>query len=184
MATLAPVPVPQRRVSLYENIEAVETILDTLDSLDAGDAEAREELGQMLIARIAGTRAKVDSTCRVLAALEAAADAAVAERARLDKRVKYFTRQAERLENYVLSAMSSAQLDVLDGDTGTLKRRKNPPKLIVVNAALVPVEYLRWPDPLPDPDPVMDNPAIKAAIKAGAEVPGTRVDQSYRLVRE
>ena len=184
-ATLAVVPstaVPPRRPSLVECIGEVECILDTLDGLEDNSLseDAREDLGNRLIDAIAGTKAKVDSICRVLASFEAAAAAAKAERDRLDARMKYFVRQTERLERYILDVLEARGLTKLEGFTSTLKAQKNPVRGVVDDERAIPFDYKRSPE---IPADVPDKKAIGAAWKNGVEVPGTHLEQTNRLVR-
>ena len=171
-----------KRPRLVDYLDDVESILDTLDGLEDGDDEARDALSAMLIDKIAGTRAKTDSTARVLASLEAAEAAALAERARLDTRAKYFARQQQRLTDYLLAVLDASKLDKLDGDVSTLARRRNPARVVIDSEAEIPWEYMRLPDPPPVPDAVPDKAALKQALKDGP-VNGCRLLQSYRLVR-
>lgn len=175
-----------KRMSLYEHVRDVEGIADLVDALDDANElspELSAELSEKLIGAICGTKEKVDRCAGILAMFEAAEAAAIAERARLDMRARYFARQHDRLSEYVLAVLTASKLDKIDGDTSTLARRKNPAKLVVDDENALPTEYFRWPDPLPDPPPEPDKALIKAALKRGEEVLGVRLVTSYRLVR-
>jgi len=176
--------VPKR--SLFEHIRDVEGIAELVDALDDSNELAPElsaELSEKLIRAIAGTREKVDRCAGILALFEAAEAAAVAERARLDARALYFARQHDRLSEYVLAVLTASKLDRIDGETSTLTRHRNPPRVVIDDENAIPTEFLRWPDPLPDPDPEPDKNAIKAAIRGGVEVPGARLVTTFKLVR-
>jgi hypothetical protein len=176
--------VPKR--SLFEHIRDVEGIADLVDALDDANEltpELSAELSEKLIRAIAGTKSRVDDCAGILAHFEAAEAAAIAERTRLDARARYFARQHDRLTEYVLAVLTASKLDRIDGETSTLARHRNPPRVVIDDDSAVPTEFLRWPDPLPDPDPEPDRNAIKAAIRGGAEVPGCRLQTTYKLVR-
>jgi hypothetical protein len=175
--------VPKR--SLFAHVAEVEDLASLVDQLDrAGELtdEAAEELSAALCASIAGTKTKVDRTAAVLAAFASAESAAKLERDRLDVRAKYFARQTERLEDYVLAVLSASQLERLDGLTATLARRKNPAKVVIDSEDAIPFEYLRFPPEPPPPPAVPDKAALKKALAAGP-VDGCHLTQDYRIVR-
>jgi hypothetical protein len=175
---------PPARQSLRSHISDVDAIADTIESLDDEelDEATRDELSAMLIEAIAGTRAKVDSTAKVLAMFEAMEAAPDAEIARLQKRKAFYARQRERLEKYVIATMDASGLTHLDGEISTLRKRLNPPAAVPDAAVLGPLapEFVRPPKPAPW-EPVKS--AIKAAIAAGRQVPGWACVQTPRLVR-
>lgn len=180
--------VPQRtNLALHEHIRDVEGIADLVDALDREgelDAENTAAIQTALILAIAGTKQKVDRTANVLAGFESAELAARTERDRLDRRAKYFARQIERLTDYVLAALDASNLPRIDGETSTLARRKNPPRVDIVDENTIPIEFFRWPDEPPPPPPEPDKARIREALKADADaVPGARLVQIYKLVR-
>ncbi len=177
-----PPAVPPAKISLRAHIEGVDAIAQTVESLDPDDLtpEDRDELSAMLIAAIAGTKRKTDDTARVLAMFEHLEAAAKGERDRLDARMKYFARQTQRLTDYILATLDASQLDRLDGETSTLRRQKNPARLVIAEGATIPEEFLVYPDP---PAPHPDKDAIKRAIKAKREIFGCSLAATFRLVR-
>jgi hypothetical protein len=188
MAAPALTLVPPPRRSLFAHVAEVEDIADLVDQLDrAGelDPEVAEQLSAALCASIAGTKEKIDRVAGVLAAFEAAEAAAKAERDRLATRAAYFLRQRERLETYCLAVLTASKLDRIDGNTAGIARRKNPPKVVIEDVSVIPWDFMRLPDPLPDPEALPDKKLIAAALKADPEsVPGARLQpDNYRLVR-
>jgi Siphovirus Gp157 len=173
-------------MSLWENVADVESIADLIDALDRRDEltpELAEQLQHALIKAIAGTKAKVDRCASVLCTFEMAEASARAEAARLTKRADRFERQREHLEANVLAVLSASQLDKLEGETSTLSRRKNPPKVVIDCEAAVPFEFMAFPEQPPPPPPVPDRKLIAAALKAKRAVGGCRLEQGVRLVR-
>lgn len=168
--------------TLREHITSVDAIAFAIEELDdeALTDAMRDEISAELIGAIAGTKAKVDNTARVLAMLEHLQTAAAAERDRLAARAARFERQHERLEKYVLATLEASGLDKLDGDTSTLSRRLNPPRVELDPEAKFDAEFLRY-KPAPPAEP--DKDLIKRALKSHREVAGARLTQSARLVR-
>jgi hypothetical protein len=168
--------------SLYERVGEVEQLAAMLESLDPsedlGDA-ARAQITRDLLEAISGTRDKLDRTAAVLKQYASAAKAASEEAARQSAREKFFERQIERLEGYVLSILTSRELKQLDGNTVTFKSQLNPAKLVIDDAGALTE---RWLYQAPRPAPVPNNAEIKAALVAGETVRGARLAQSRRLV--
>lgn len=180
-ATSIAIPEPPKR-SLREHVNLVDYIACSVEALDNEELteEVRRELTAQLLEAMAGTREKVDSTARVLAMFQGFQAAAKAERERLQKREAYFGRQIDRIETYVIAILETSKLDRIEGDTNTLALRKNPPAVIIDDAAAIPAEYMRTPPP---PAAVPDKVAIKRALAAKKAVAGARLDQGVQLVR-
>jgi hypothetical protein len=177
--------VPRR--SLLAHVAEVESLAELVERLDRTDEltpEAIDELSTELCAAVAGTKAKVDRTCGVLAAFEAAGAAAAIERDRLDVRAKYFARQHARLSEYCLAVLDSSKLDRIDGNTAAIARRKNPGKVLIDDESQIPWDFMRLPEAPPPPDAEPDKKLIATALKVDPlSVPGARWLQEYRLVR-
>jgi hypothetical protein len=62
----------------------------------------------------------------------------------------------------------------VEGQEFTFAVRKNPPKVEVVDEALIPPEFISY-------TPVINKAAIKDALEEGKEVPGAELVQSTRL---
>lgn len=191
MPLLALVPPPERadppaHLSLRAHIETVDGIAEAIEILDdeSMTEQLRDELSMKLIEALAGTRQKVDRCSLVVGMFEHLEASAIAERERLDRRVKYYERQRERLETYVLAVLEASKLDRIEGETSTLQRKKNPAKVVIDDESLVPGEFLRLPKIPPPPPAAPDKKAIAAALKADpASCPGARLVPSFRLVR-
>jgi hypothetical protein len=179
---VATAPDPPAKISLRQHIEGVDAIADAIEQLDAKDLtpEVRDELSAALIGAIAGTKRKVDDTARVLAMFEHLGAAAKAEKDRLAKREAFYARQFERLNDYVLATLEASKLPKIEGETSTLRRQKNPPRLVIAPGTKIADEWLVYPD-APPPQP--DKDAIKRAIKAKRVVEGCSLEADYRLVR-
>jgi hypothetical protein len=76
--------------------------------------------------------------------------------------------------------MQAAGIERIACPLFTLAVKKNPPAVEVLDPLQVPAEYWSFPPPK-QPEPRIDKAAIKAAINAGADVPGCRMVQGVRL---
>jgi hypothetical protein len=179
-AALAIVPA---RMTLAEHLADTDRIVELVEMLDEAEEltpARREELQIALVEAIAGTRQKIDDTCRALASFEAAIAAARAEEQRLKTRREYCERQRQRLSDYALAVLSASGLDRIDGQISSLAVRLNPPSVEIADGAELPAAYLRVPPP---PAPVPDKTAIARALKAGEAIAGCRLAQTRKLVR-
>ena len=178
----APAPKRDAGPSLRDQVLDLELLIDTVTALDPGDLdpELKRELEKDLATSIAGTREKVDRTCKVLATFEAAKAAAAAEAKRMKDREAYFDRQIERIESYCIAILEASNLQKLDGFTGTLKLAQNPPSVSIASGTVIDTMYMRTP---PTPPPAPDKTVLKAALQRGDEIPGVSLTRGVRLVR-
>jgi Siphovirus Gp157 len=174
-------------LSLHARFEEVELIASTLEQLDDEqlDCELREELRIDLVAKIAGTREKIDNTNAVLSMFDTAEMHAAREIDRLTERILRIQKQRMRLENYVINVFESAGITKAEGFTSTLATKRNPAAVVVDSQESIPAEYMRTPEPKPQPVPVPvpDKKLIAAALKNHIAVPGCHLAQTIRLER-
>ena len=106
-------------------------------------------------------------------------DAAIkTEIARLTALSRHRQTIVARLKEYLLCNMLAAGITRIEGPLMKISIRDNPEAVDVFENALIPIEFMRFPEaPPPQPDKV----AIKAALKAGADVPGCRLTRSQKL---
>lgn len=94
------------------------------------------------------------------------ADAVKARKMELGERQARFERKDEATRKLILSVMERAELPKIQLTEATLSMRQLPPSPIVTDATALPEDCIKL-----ERKPVMA--AIKAAIEAGREVPGT-----------
>ena len=136
-----------------------EVVTDTLDAM-AGELEVKAQ--------------NVVMFARDLQATAAAKDA----EEQMAKRRKAIENRAKHLLEYVQGCMETAEVQRIECPHFRLAIQAKPPSVDVYEPGLLPVEYMRKPEP---PPPAPDKTAIAAAIKAGKEVPGARLVQGTRL---
>lgn len=175
-------PRPERGASLRDQVMDLQLLADTVEALGEEDLspELREDFEQDLLRAISGTREKVDRTGDTLGFFASAQAAATQEIQRLEARRDHFARAQARLENYVLRVIECSKFAKLEGYITTLSARKNPPSVAIAAGAVLPEQFMRQPAV---PAPVPDKTAIKAALKAGAEIEGATLVQTVKLVR-
>lgn len=136
-----------------------QTVADTLESL-GGDLELKAQ-NVALMAR----------------SLDADADAMLAWAKQATERAKAVQARADSLRDYLARCLDAAGIQKIDGPGVRIGWRAST-AVDVFQPELLPAEYMRQkPPPAPEPDKA----AIGAALKAGQDVPGARLDQRRSL---
>lgn len=120
---------------------------------------------------------KAQNVAYMVRGLEAEA-AAVAEWAKAaNERSRVIAKRAERLKDYLAGNMLIAGIEKITGPGVALSFRSSS-AVVIDEPALIPVEFMRRKPP-PEPEP--DKTAIAAAIKAGQDVQGARLEHRKNL---
>jgi hypothetical protein len=83
---------------------------------------------------------------------------------------------ADRLRNYLLGELHLAGLSTVAEPRIQVKIKKNPPRVAIVDAESIPPQWWRTRT-IQEPDKI----EIKAALKAGQEIPGAALEINERL---
>jgi hypothetical protein len=140
------------------------TVADTLEASGLTDALPNKAQGVEMVARAA------EMYCPIIDAEIARLQALKARRQKI----------AHGLRDYLKLNMENAGVDRIECELFTLTLKKNPPAVEVLEDKQIPAHFWVTPEPKPA-EPRIDKTAIKAAIKAGIEVPGARMVQHTRL---
>lgn len=120
-------------------------------------AESAEEEGltpeieQALTVYLEGAAEKRDRVADFIHFCEGMAELAKAEGKRLQARQKHFEATAERVSAMVLRVLDYLGVKKLEGRTNTLKKRKCPPSVKIIDEAKVPAEFKHITVTLPLP---------------------------------
>ena len=137
-----------------------EVVADTLESI-GGDLELKAQNVALFTRNLEATAAAIKQAESDMAA-----------------RRKAIERRVQGLKDYLLHAMQATGIKKIEGPYLRIGVRDNPEAVEVLDAAQVPAEFMRQPEP---PPAAPDKTAIKAAIKAGVEVAGCKLTRSQRL---
>ena len=96
----------------------------------------------------------------------------------MDARAKAAEKRAERILDYVRDCLMRAGIKKISAPEFDIALRATPVAVHVIDAALIPITYMRHS---PAPPPAPDKRAIKAAIEAGQTVAGTELRTGQRL---
>jgi hypothetical protein len=136
-----------------------QTIADTLEGL-SGDLEVKAQ--------------NVALMCR---GMEANAEACKQWAKEAADRAKAIEARAARLRDYLQRCMEATGIQKIEGPGVALSFRKST-AVAIDEPALIPAEYMRTPEP---PPAAPDKASIAAALKAGKDVPGARLEQRQTL---
>lgn len=160
--------------ALYEIATEYRNAVEKLADLDLDEqtiADTLEGLGGEL-------EVKAQNVVMFTRNLESTAAAIKEAEAQMAARRKAIERRADGLKRYTLAAMQAAGVEKIECPYFKLSIRANPPAVEVFDERQVPIDYMRVPEP---PPAAPNKDAIKAALKAGQDVPGCRLTQSVRL---
>ena len=160
--------------SLYDIAAEYRQTADKLADLDLDEQTIADTLEGMSGA----LEVKAQNVVMFARNLEATATAIKEAETAMAARRKAIENRAAGLRRYALSAMQVAGVQSIECPYFKLSVRKNPPAVEVFDAAQIPAQFMRTPEP---PPPAPDKKAITEAIKDGQEVPGARLVSGERL---
>ena len=185
--------------TLYDIESDLQALLECVDTVTPEqEADFAHDLGHALMA----AKDKRDDVARYMSHCESQIELAKAEIERLRARKADFENSLERLKAYVVRSMDGLGVKKLEGNCVTLSLRKCPPAVEVLNEAAVPPAYKNATltmsgalvdkvlDALSIDDPItlnwqVDKRGVKAALEAGAEVPGAAIAaEKFTVVRK
>ena len=148
---------------------AVESLLDDesvpQEDINAALSEIKDEL-----------QVKGENIIAYLQKMQDIEEQAKRRKKEIDNYLKAITNRRKRLEKAVIYSMDSMQVKSILTGWGELKIKKNPPAVIIDDVTQIPTQYQRQKIQVD-----IDKVAIKAAIKAGEEVPGAHLEQCTSL---
>lgn len=121
---------------------------------------------------------KAQNVAFVIRNIQATADAIKEAEEKMMTRRKTLERRIDWLKGYLKSGLELAGINKVESPFFNITVQKSPESVEIDEPALLPAAYWKQPEP---PPPVIDKTAIKAAIKAGEDVPGARLTQGTHL---
>jgi hypothetical protein len=158
--------------SLYSMTERYNNIVALLDD----DSISQDEVNNALLTLEDELQEKGENCIKYLDSVQDKIDAAKANKKKLDAYIKALESRKKRVEKACIYALDTLQVKSIMTGWGELKAKKNPPAVIIDDVAKIPTRYQRQKIQVD-----IDKVAIKAAIKAGEEVPGAHLEQAVSL---
>jgi hypothetical protein len=146
---VAEFPAPMELAKAFTLFQIEESLMLLAES--AEEEGPTPEIETALIAYLEGAVEKRDRVAEFIHFCEAMAELAKAEVKRLQARQKHFEATADRVSSMVLRVLDWLGVKKLEGRTNTLKKRKCPPSVNVIDEQKIPAEYKRVTVTLPLP---------------------------------
>ncbi len=159
-------------MKLYECVAEYRAQLDALAELDLDATTYSDTLESI--------QGPVQDKLRAVIAysldLEIEATGAAAASKRMKERAESLDSRVKWLRDYALRAMEATGLGEISTDEWAAKIAKKPPAVVIADGIELPAEYVRT---TVKTEP--DKAALKAALTAGAVVPGVSLVAGHRL---
>ena len=146
---VAEFPAPMELAKAFTLFQIEESLALLAES--AEEEGLTPEIEAALTAYLEGAVEKRDRVAEFIHFCEAMAELAKAEVKRLQARQKHFESTARRVSTMVLNVLDWLGVKKLEGRTNTLKKRKLPPSVNVIDEPRIPAEYKRVTVTLPLP---------------------------------
>lgn len=168
-----------RKDSLFNIETGLVALFDEVATLQAEGQEPSQELWQQLDEQMEKSQEKRDNVARFLLFIQSQKNLLSEEMSLLGNRLLQISKAEDALKAHILSTIERTGLKELEGNTHTLKARKNPVKVEVLDELSLPPEFISQYQPPVQLKP--DKTAIKKAIEAGQDVPGAQLITTYKL---
>ncbi|MGI4815878.1 MAG: siphovirus Gp157 family protein [Janthinobacterium lividum] len=161
-------------LSLFTIAGEYRSALDKLEALNLDEetfADTLESIG-------GGIEEKSINVAMFIRNLEAAAAAIDTQIEHMEERATAIRKKSEHIKQYLLANLEHAKLQKIESPFFVISIRKNPPALVIDEAAKIPASFLRQPEPQPL---TLDKARLKEVLKNGLSVPGAHLEQKNRL---
>ena len=159
-------------MKLYEIVAEYRQQLDALAELDL-DAQTYADTLESMDGDL---KDKLRAVIAYSLDLEIEATGAAAASKRMKERAESLDNRVKWLREYALRAMEATGMGEISTDEWAAKVAKKPPSVVIAEGAELPAEYVRT---TVKTEP--DKAALKAALAAGAVVPGVSLVAGHRL---
>ncbi len=160
-------------LTLYQLADEYRQLLE-LAASDEADEDSFGAALEAMQGEIATRAVSLAQVARNLESFEQQIEAAIETMAQRANRAKH---RANSIRAYLKERMEQADISKLEAPFFTLAIRKNPPKLMIADDALIPRDYLRVIPERLEPN----KPEIAKALKSGIDVDGCRLETTTRL---
>lgn len=167
-------------MSESESIYGIASRHANLLSLLSDDSINNDEFSTTIQEAIQATEGELEAKCSNGIGFLRFLDDKIAAVEAQEKRIKdykaFLKGRQDAVKNAFMNGLKLAEKQEVITDNGVMKLRKNPPKVVVYCADMVPEEYMRKTITF-TPDKV----AIKEALQKGEAIPGARLEQGENL---
>jgi len=166
---------------LQTDANKMRNVLNDLFQLSQGEFTPEIERLEIELADLHKVLAKKpDSAHWALKSMESDLEMLKQQKARIDAYIKTLQNSLSGFKAFLEECVRNSENGVIQGETVALKLKQNPAALKIINEDEIPAIYISEKT-----ETVIDNAAIKKALKDGHEVPGAvlTVGQSLLISR-
>ena len=159
-----------------ETMNEIAERYNAITALADDETVPQDAVNEALIKVMEDVKTKGENGIRYLNEVQEAIDKAKENKKKLDSFIKAMENRKKRVERAYIFALNYMNIKSILTGWGEIKIKKNPPAVIIDDVAKIPTQYQRQKIQVD-----IDKVAIKAAIKAGEEVPGAHLEQATSL---
>ena len=161
---------------MMESMIKISQRYNAVMALADDDSIPQDEVNNALLTLEDELQEKGENCIKYLDSVQDKIDAAKANKKKLDAYIKTLENRKKRVEKACIYALDTLQVKSIMTGWGEMKIKKNPPSVVIDDLTQIPTKYQRQKIQVD-----IDKIAIKAAIKAGEEVPGAHLEQGTSL---
>lgn len=165
---------PTEMQSLYQITQDLENVLTSIAENDGELSNDHETKMTVLFDLL---KSKTDN---IVSWVQSQNDLIDLAQAKVDQLKEFQTNVQTRLDRfdaYVNNCLTKLETDKIEGQLCTIKKRKPSQVVFIENESLLPIDFIRIPEPRPE---VM-KAEIAKLLKAGQEVPGAVLKASSKI---
>ncbi len=159
-----------------ETMNEIAERYNAITALADDETVPQDAVNEALIKVMEDVKTKGENGIRYLNDVQEAIDKAKENKKKLDSFIKAMENRKKRVERAYIFALNYMNIKSILTGWGEMKIKKNPPAVVIDDVAKIPTHYQRQKIQVD-----IDKVAIKAAIKAGEEVPGAHIEQGTSL---
>lgn len=159
-----------------ETMNEIAERYNAITALADDETIPQDAVNEALIKVMEDVKTKGENGIRYLNEVQEAIDKAKENKKKLDSFIKAMENRKKRVERAYIFALNYMNIKSILTGWGEMKLKKNPPAVIIDDLTQIPTQYQRQKIQVD-----IDKTAIKAAIKAGEEVPGAHLEQGTSL---
>lgn len=160
--------------SLYSLASELKTILD--DLADSG-GEFSENQERALLTASGLIKEKTDAVCSWVKSQEDLLTLVSIRMKELSEIKQRIDARLNQFDKYTLNCMALMNTQKIEGEFYAIKKRKPSQVVIIEDESLIPIDFVKIPEPKPE---IMKSEIAKA-LKEKKEVPGARLAESTNI---
>jgi hypothetical protein len=159
-----------------ETMNEIAERYNAITALADDETIPQDEINKALMEVMEDVKTKGENGIRYLNEVQESIDKAKENKKKLDNFIRAMENRKKRVERAYIFALNNMNIKSILTGWGEMKVKKNPPAVIIDDNAKIPAEYTNTKITI-----TPDKTKIKAAIKAGKNIEGCRLEQAVSL---